>query len=246
MFFIVTCAAVLFAGFRVLKFKAASRQQSECSSRLRDIGQALAEYDRVRGGFPPAFISDDNGRPLYSWRAAILPFVRNVGLWNAVQFDEAWDGAKNGKLAQWWVPEYKCPSDDSRSPTTSYVAIVGPKTVWPPSGIAFRRSGKRYGALGAAMPTGRKRSEIKDTKHTILLIEIPNSNINWLEPRDVTIDQLKNGLAGLIPPGGSSPHPEGFNVLFADGHVETLPADIDPKKLIEMCNIDGSDSGSAP
>ncbi len=240
MFSVVTGAAVLFAGFRELKFKAASRQHSECSNRLRKIGQALANYDRVRGGFPPAFISDNNGLPLYSWRAAILPFVESVNVWYAVKFDEAWNGTTNCKLAKSWVPAYKCPSDDSRLPTTSYVAIVGPKTVWPPNGVPFPPSGSR---TGAAMPKGRKRSEIKDPKHTILLIEVHESNINWLEPRDITIDQLKDGLAGLIPPGGSSPHPEGFNALFADGHVETLPPDIEPKKLIEMCNIDGSDGG---
>jgi prepilin-type processing-associated H-X9-DG protein len=72
-----------------------------------------------------------------------------------------------------------------------------------------------------------------------MVIEVPNSGINWLEPRDLSVDQLKqNGLRGLIPSGGSALRPEGFNVLFADGHVETLPTDIDPQKLAPMLEVD--------
>jgi prepilin-type processing-associated H-X9-DG protein len=84
----------------------------------------------------------------------------------------------------------------------------------------------------------------KGLNRTILLIEVPNSGINWLEPRDVTIEQLKDGLRGLIPSGGSSPHPEGFNVLFADGHVETLPEDIDPAELAAMVSVNPPDASA--
>ena len=45
---------------------------------------------------------------------------------------------------------------------------------------------------------------------------------------------------GVNPKSGqgvSSHHTGGFNAVFADGHIEFIPDDIDPKKLAEMFEI---------
>src|ERR1041385_2819216 len=129
------------------------------------------------------------------------------------------------KLAQIAIRCYQCPQHSTPA-DANYLAVVGLNTAWP-------------GAVG------RKTSELKDPAKTILLIEVPNSNVNWLEPRDLTIEQIKRtGLKGLLPTTGEPPHRHGFNVVFADGHTETLPADIDPKVVATMLDIDPASAAS--
>jgi prepilin-type processing-associated H-X9-DG protein len=195
-----------------------------CLNNLREIGAALTLYDARYGHLPHAYAADADGKPLFSWRGILLNEIGRADFAANLHAAEAWNGAQNRRISNAWLSLYECPSDiPYENSTTSYFAVVGAHTAWPTSG--------QYVSLDYI-------ARHKGLNKTILLIEVHQSNINWLDPRDITIDQLKNGLAGLIPLGGSSPHPEGFNVLFADGHVETLPADIDPKKLNEMCNID--------
>ena len=94
------------------------------------------------------------------------------------------------------------PSGDSRrTKFTSYVAVVGPETAWP--GI-----------------TGRKLSEITDDPaSTILVLEVAHSGIHWMEPKDLTLDEILNS-------GLSSDHPLHVNALFADFHVRRVRKDI--------------------
>ena len=61
---------------------------------------------------------------------------------------------------------------------------------------------------------------------TIIVIEAFNSGINWAEPRDISIE---NAVATL--------HDHGGHVLFADGHVENLPADMDAGTLKGMLTV---------
>ena len=291
MFFIVTCAAVFFAGSRAAKSEAEcivfgatlfmafftiwsiirgwngvpwkisatlslfflaalvplgrpriNSRHVACSNNLYQIGQALIIYDARHGHLPHPFAAAADGKPLFSWRGTLLNEIGRADLVASLRSAELrsaepWNGPLNLSLSKAWLSIYQCPSDmQAQNPTTNYLAVIGPRTAWPTTTANAPAQDVSLDYI----------ARHKGLNNTILLIEICNSNINWLEPRDITMDQLKNGLAGLIPPGGSSPHPEGFNVLFADGHVETLPADIDPKQLIEMCNIDGSDSGKAP
>jgi prepilin-type processing-associated H-X9-DG protein len=227
---IATLALFLFATLLAAQRpRAGHGHHGQCLNNLSELGKALELYAAQHGHLPHVYLADSEGKPLVSWRGILLKEVGRADLAESLQSAEPWNGPLNGKLSNVYLSLYRCPSD-TWSSTTNYLAVVGPHTAWP---AAMTSAPAKYVSLDDI-------ARHKGLKNTILLIEIPNSNINWLEPRDVTIDQLKDGLAGLIPPGGASPHPEGFNVLFADGHVETLPADIDPKKLIQMCNIDGS------
>ena len=46
---------------------------------------------------PPAIYSKD-GKPLLSWRVAVLPYIEQGPLYNQFKLDEPWDSAHNKKL----------------------------------------------------------------------------------------------------------------------------------------------------
>jgi prepilin-type processing-associated H-X9-DG protein len=268
MFFIVTCVAVFFAGVRVagndgsqffvgalfLSFFLAiwssarrgfpvppgiffplsilfgvlslpsvdmhpTARRVMCENNLRQIGEGLKSYHQKYGSFPPAFTADANGKPLYSWRAVVLMEMGRTDVSQRLQPNEPWNGPKNSLLAAEGSPTYICTSYRQPVQMTSYLAVVGPHSAWP-------------------APHARKLAEFKNPAKTIIVLEMPNSGVNWLEPRDLFVGQLKDGFGALIPPGALPPHSDGFNALFADGHVETLPANIDPQVLSEMLEVD--------
>jgi prepilin-type processing-associated H-X9-DG protein len=153
---------------------------------------------------------------MHSWRVLLLPFVDQAPLYAQYRFDEPWDGPNNRKLADKIVYAYTCYSDDhggkGGAPTmTSYVAIVGPDTAWPEHGAA-------------SLP------DIKDgTINTLLVVEVANSGIHWMEPRDLHVVQMAPTINAKSGQGISSRDTGGAHVLLADGSVrfisETLTAD---------------------
>ena len=204
-------------------------RRAQCINNLREIGLALQAYHHVYGSFPPAFVADENGKPLYSWRVLILPFLDQGELAKQIRRDEAWDGPNNTKWTQTPLVIFDCPSDPqiAKSPAalTSYVAVVGPHSAW----------------------SGAKPRTISDFKHpsdTILVTEIANSDIRWAEPHNLQIERISPGVNSPTGQGISSGHIGGANVLLADGSVRFLPDATDPNKLAEMLDFEGrSDRG---
>ena len=93
---------------------------------------AVLQYEQDHGCFPPAYIADENGKPMHSWRVLILPYIERRDLYEAYRFDEPWDGPNNRKLHNVTLDLYKCPSDNQHGgeSNTSYLAVVGPHVAW--------------------------------------------------------------------------------------------------------------------
>src|SRR5690242_6262790 len=53
-----------------------SVRRPQSMSKLKQLAFALNCYHDVYKSFPPAYVADKNGKPLYSWRVLILP---NIG-----------------------------------------------------------------------------------------------------------------------------------------------------------------------
>jgi hypothetical protein len=202
----------------------------QCMNNLRQIGLALCAYHQRYGSFPPAYVVDANGKPLYSWRMLILPELDNNNLAGQLRLDEAWDGPNNSKLTQTGLPVFDCRSDVRSgawpSSMTSYVAVVGPNTAWS----------------GA---TPRKISDFKNPGGTILVVEIANSGIHWAEPRDLYIGQMPLAIDPPFGQGISSDHPTCVNAVFVDGSVHSLQDSISPETLAELLDLGGCSDGRA-
>jgi hypothetical protein len=139
------------------------------------IAMALHNYHDTHGAFPPAFVPDQDGRPMHSWRVLILPYLEEKARYDQYDFQQPWDAPDNRRLLTPVPSVYQCPADlavgRGRGSWTSYVAIVGERTAWPGS-------------------KSRKFADFTDgTSNTIWLVEDQSHQIPWMEPRDLTLDQ---------------------------------------------------------
>ena len=65
---------------------------------LRKICSAIINCSKENKGLMPQDIVDKAGKPLLSWRVAILPFVEQEELYAQFKLDEPWDSDNNKKL----------------------------------------------------------------------------------------------------------------------------------------------------
>jgi hypothetical protein len=143
----------------------------------------------------------------------ILPYLAKAGggegelkqLYESYDFSEPWDGLNNRKLAHRMPLVYGCGDDPGRRvSTTSYLVVIGEHSAFPGSRLI-------------------KLDDSRDEKsRTILVVETRKSGINWMEPRDYPIEELRfeAGKANERQIGGN--HPGIAPALFADGSVRSL------------------------
>lgn len=184
---------------------------------------AVANYHSTYGCYPPACIADRDGRPMHGWRVLILPFLEQQNLYAAYNFDEPWDGPNNRMLAHRIGQIYRRSGlDDKQSETTSFVAVVGPKTAWP----------------GARSLTDKDIGD--DHENTLTIVEVPDGLFRWMEPKDLEFDRMSfriNDGSGR----GLGSRLGGARVLTADYMVRTLRDDFDPDRLRAMLTINGGE-----
>jgi hypothetical protein len=197
-------------------------RRSSCTQNLKEIAIGLHNYHDRFGCFPPAFLADADGKPAHSWRVLLLPFLgEGKSVYDSYRFDEPWDGPNNRKLHTKIAHIYRCPGDDGGTFETSYLAVVGPHVAWP--GASSRRLADVVG----------------DAADSILIVEVCDSGIHWMEPRDLEV----KGMALEINPkrgrGISSQHTAGAHVCMLDGSVRFVSNRLTPRELGPLLRIAG-------
>jgi prepilin-type processing-associated H-X9-DG protein len=190
----VALALMFFQAVHTIEHTPARRAQ--CVNNLKQISLALLNYESVYGVFPPRVIQDPRGRPLLSWRVAILPFLEQEhDLYGKFHLDEPWDSPHNLSLIDQMPGGYFCPGQpDWTRNLTIYQVLDGPGVF-----------------LDSMRPT--RISEITDDfAKTIAVVEgrIP---IPWTSPQDVPFQPDQPFLPW------EATHPGGFNATFVDGSV---------------------------
>jgi RNA polymerase sigma factor (sigma-70 family) len=144
-------------------------RRSRSQNNLKQIGVALHSYQDVYGHFPaPAIYDPRTGKPLLSWRVAILPYIEQDNLYRQFHLDEPWDGPHNKKLLA-ALPSTYAPvgADYKETDRTYYQAIVGTGAAWEPGqkkagppGMGPMGPGPGAGGGAAGMPgRGQPRTE---------------------------------------------------------------------------------------
>ena len=181
-------------------------RRSQCVNNLKQIGLAMLNYHEVYDCLPPAAITDKNGKPLLSWRVAILPYVESSPLYSKFHLDEPWDSPHNLSLLDATPRFYACPSDSTLKPgMTGYQAVIGANTAFTPD---FK-------------PLNFK--DFTDGLGQTLLVGESRRTVPWTKPEDLSFD-MTVPLSGLGSHHGY--HNNGFNALLADGSVRFLKASI--------------------
>jgi hypothetical protein len=199
---------------------------SACRHNLYMIGVALRNYHDRNGAFPPAFLCDKTGKPVNSWRTEVIPYFwynfrpgrDDYAGGEGYDYCQPWDGPKNIKLGldKKRCAAFQCPSAGSEEPAlTNYVAVVGPNTMWP--------GGKPA-----------KRAADGSDRENILVIEVINSDILWMEPRDLTLEQALDTIRPKKGMGIGSRHSDGIHYVTVGGEVRTLSPDIDRESLRKL------------
>ncbi len=193
-------------------------RRAQCVNNTKQIMLAMYNFQSAHGAFPRD-ITDNKGKPLLSWRVAILPYLDQGSLHAKFKLDEPWDSPHNKELLKYMPLVYQCPSRANPQPyTTAYRGFVGP---------------------GALFETGRDigLADITDgTSNTIAVVEAKQA-VAWTKPDDLPFA----GQADRSLFGAGSPHPGGFNCGMADGSVRFIKISINPATLRALITRGGGE-----
>jgi hypothetical protein len=223
---VCSCTSVLYLA--VQEAREAARG-SACKGHIFQTAIALLNYESSHNALPPAYLCDKSGNPTLSWRVLILPYLDNNALYQRFDPAEPWNGPNNRPLLNGaWGHLYACPSDPDamRLRSTSYVAVVGPNTLWPGDRpYRFEYPGKNL-------------------EDKILLVEIPYSNISWTKPLDISVEEAlslfsaKNGFK-------NSRHPDGLHYVTFGGAYRSFSSIATVEEFANMLDVTVHDSSES-
>jgi hypothetical protein len=136
---------------------------------LRRIAEAIRKYHDGHGHYPPAALSDNDGKPLLSWRVLILPQLGEQALYDEFRLDEPWDGPNNVKLLPRMPEVYAAPGTNPPEPhMTYYKAFTGP-------GSLFEEGSKVT------------KDDVRDGLHQTVIVVEAGEPCPWTKPEDVRV-----------------------------------------------------------
>ena len=187
----------------------------QCLNHMRQIALAMHNYESAHGHFPPAYVADENGKPMHSWRVLLLPYLEHKALYEQYNMDEPWDGPNNSKLHDEYVSIYRCPSSNGTKNCSDYLLITG-------DGTGF-----------VADKTLDLRDISDGSSNTIMLVEISDADEHWMKPQDISADQF------LIPTleQMETNHPDVRNVALFDGSTHSIATDVPQEELRKLVLI---------
>ncbi len=199
-------------------------RRAQCVNNEKQIALAMLNYHAANDSLPPAAVKDKAGKPLLSWRVAILPYIEQQALYKEFHLDEPWDGPHNKALIASMPPIYACPSRPATAGApgmTSYRVFAGKATAFPP---------------GRAV----KFADVTDGISQTLMVVETRDGVPWTKPEDLEF------AADADPPkgpffGAGSFHTGGFAAAMLDGSVRFLKNSIRPETFRALITRDGGE-----
>jgi len=194
---IAILAAILFPVFSQAREKA---RQASCASNMKQLGTALLMYAQDWDEkFPPNRIwNSTNGRH-YTWRYAIMPYLKNSQIWICPSAQHSWNEFV------WTVRVGDCGCD----------ADVDMTIVDLQNGVDPEKHGANYCYNGNVFSNPISQAQIEAPSQLIMVLETSDY---WPDLGTWTL-----GWPGWYGVCGPYPyHNKGMNFVFADGHVKWL------------------------
>lgn len=236
--------------------EATATQRRRSLDNLTRIMRAFLAYHDVYGHFP-ADVRDWGGRPLLSWRVAILPYVEQGELYRQFRLTEPWDSEHNLKLLARMPPVYRVGFEPEGSTHTHYQVFAGPGTpfgprrVGPQGGAAAPGGSAPGGDAGAAGPGGgpplgiaaqpalppARIGDIVDGLSNTLGVVEAGPPVPWAKPADIPYDP-KGPLPKVDWPFSNELH-----AATMDGAVHALRRAVDETGLRRLIEMDDGNPG---
>lgn len=198
-------------------------RRAQCMNNLKQIALGMMNSADKNGVLPAAAITSPDGKPLLSWRVAILPHIGQAELYKQFKLDEPWDSPNNKALLERMPATYGCPSEALAPGMTHYKVFTGPGSIFD-----------------TANRGGTKLVDIRDgTSNTLLVVEA-GEPVPWTKPEDLPFGGGASPLDGV-----GSKHPGGLNAVFADGAVRFLSrSNLSESKLRALITRAGAEAVS--
>ncbi|MBI1901096.1 MAG: DUF1559 domain-containing protein [Planctomycetia bacterium] len=176
-------------------------KEAKLGKNLRYIGIALQNHHDLLNGLPAPAIMSADGKPLLSWRVAILPFLEQGPLYEEFKKDEPWDSEHNKKLISRMPAVFACGISPEEGKSNT-LAIVGGESVWD------------FGSTGRLIPFG---VVVDGLSNTAMVVQVAEDRaVPWTKPEDFQIN------ADDVAAGLGLKDEETFVVLFCDASVHFL------------------------
>jgi serine/threonine protein kinase len=186
------------------------------AQQLRALAIAMHNYHSDYNQLPKPAIYAKDGKPLLSWRVALLPYLGENGddIHKKFKLDEPWDSEHNKKLLPLMPKHFSVPGVTAKEPcTTHYQICVGPGAMFEPN---------QSFSLGQI-------TTMDGTANTIMIAEAAEP-VPWTKPEDLQCELDKT----LPKFGGVSP--DGFNACFGDASIRFIKKEIynEPRLLHQL------------
>lgn len=204
---------------------------------------SLRGYQENYYVFPPAALPNPNlpAEKRLSWMVSLIPFVEANQLYSRMDKETSWDAEENRFATELRLGFFQCagfsgqPAAGHFGPT-NYVGISGIGR----DAIGLPRTDPQAGIFGvdrSVKPLELKRG----ASQTIFVVETSRVIGAWTAAGEPTTRGLIPDDPPYLGVGGQfgGNHPEGANVVFADGSVRLIEKTIDPAVWESMATLSG-------
>ena len=209
------------------------------SNYLRQLGIAMHNYHNDYDRLPGHAIYSKDGKPLLSWRVAILPYIEQDNLYKQFKLDEPWDSEHNKKLLPLMPKIFEMPQISAGQGLTYFQVPVTPADYRGVYQTIFKQAPRSQKTLGQIT--------VQDgTSNTIMILEA-DKPVPWTKPEDHLLPPDDKPL----PKFGADPATGKFLACFGDGSVRVIRNNISPelyqKLLRQMLGVnDGLNEDTSP
>lgn len=229
-----------------------SARRTQCQNNLRQLGLAILTYHDAQRALPIGCVEkrthkQPTGRQL-AWSAAVLPQLEQRALRQRLDFQSAYDSARNAAAAATSVAVFLCPSVQRRAAGRDGDVVSGDPTAAYANN--YRAAAIDYGGnYGAAQlsPSANgvllidravKLSDVTDgTSHTIAIAE--DTGRGWLMDGEWINGENIFDASGLVNAQQQdelwSDHPGGVSAVRCDGSVTFLEESIELNVVRAAC-----------
>ncbi len=211
-------SGLMLPAVQTVRFQA---RQLQSRNNMKQIILAALNYESTHRQMPGDILDKKTGKPLLSWRVAILPYIGQQALYDQFELDEPWDSEHNKRVAERIPPIYL-------SPLSSLRPQEGKTSYLRPSGKGLAKDPQVNEIRIAAFRDG--------SSNTIWVVEANDEvAVPWSKPADLPVESKNpgKGLGQMIP--GK------FHAVFVDGSVMRLSSQVDGEVLYGLFTRSGGE-----